>query len=80
MKTKLGLLLLITFIAISIIIVYKEASARPPLCDYCEWYCSACNGTFYLGPCWDYSGLTYCLATCQNCDLGCLCGTTDCVF
>lgn len=63
MKTKLSLLFIITFVIISLIIIYKEASARPMLCDTIEENCGWCGGDFELIYC-EGDPLIYCEFAC----------------
>jgi len=65
MKTKITLFLAIALVAISVIIIYKEAAARPMLCDTMAENCSYCNGDFFILNCEDFGGgLIYCWFEC----------------
>ncbi len=83
MKRWVSLLAIVSLVAVSSILIYKEALARPPLCDDCAEYCNSCGGTFlfYIELCWEgQSGHTHCIVDCQGCSGGCICGTTICIL
>jgi hypothetical protein len=79
MKKWVSAFAIVSLIAVSTFVIYKEALARPPLCDWCAAYCYTCNGYYQVDSCWVYNGLLYCLVDCQNCNPGCICGSTICV-
>jgi len=75
MKTKITLFLAIVLVAISVIIIYKEAAARPMLCDTYADLCTECQGEFVIEWCWEGESLIWCDAVCYvggGCDWPCI--------
>ncbi len=70
MKRWVSFLAIVSLVAVSSILIYKEALARPMLCDTYEEECTKCAGSFGLWDCrennWD--GLIHCQ---WWCDTGC---------
>lgn len=67
MKKTVPTLLLVTLLAVGVVLVYKEAQASIIACVMAESYCTVnCWGTFTLGDCWQYQGVTYCWFNCKD--------------
>jgi len=62
MEKWISCLAIVSLLAVSSIVIYKEAFARPLLCDEYEQLCSLCRGDFRIGEgCWeDWNGQTHC--------------------
>jgi hypothetical protein len=62
MKKWISSLAIVALLAVSSVVIYKEAFAYQPLCDQYQQQCSYCQGDFRLGDhCWeDGNGLTHC--------------------
>jgi hypothetical protein len=63
-------LVIVSLLAVSSLIIYKEALARPRLCDTMEQMCTDCNGDWDLWYCepWDMNGNG--LIDCEFCCYG----------
>lgn len=90
MKKWISSLAIVSLLAMSSIVIYKEALARPMLCDTYEEQCGLCDGDFHLWRCKSLGdALIHCHWWCDTapgCHWPCVwpCGTrvegNDCVF
>jgi len=70
MKKWVSSLAIISLLAVSTIVIYKEALAIPMLCDTMEQECWECNGSFYYLWCEDYDRNGNNLIDCEFCCYG----------
>lgn len=67
MKKLFPILLLSFLLAVGVFLIYQEAQASIIACVMAQSYCIAnCAGTFSLGDCWQYQGITYCWFNCAG--------------
>ena len=70
MKKWMVSLAMISLLAVSTLVIYKEALARPQLCDTMEYECALCDGDWSLIWCEPYdmngNGLIDCQFCCYN--------------
>ncbi len=66
MKKWVSFLAIVSLVAVSSILIYKEALARPMLCDTMEQMCWSCCGSFFYIYCIEIPPLIYCQFCCVN--------------
>jgi len=61
MKKWMVSLALVLLLAMSVLVIFEEAFARPMLCDTMEYQCQMCGGSWHIDWCesWDQNGNGY---------------------